>query len=160
MKVSLGVSLGDESAKNTRDCEGIRAMFLYPDQKAQTNFLTALKVWVSPPPISVITTQTALAVRGSTIHRSPPPSQDLGAKREKQPLWWLSRGDITRIPRGVTVAPQKDMCPLPTFFKRWLPTSHEQAPAINPVLVCATCRRRYNTIRHRWILAKLSDKVT
>ena len=50
----------------------------------------AVKVWVSPPPLSVLTTQNALTNRKYIIHRSPPLSQNFGAKKYKQPLKWLS----------------------------------------------------------------------
>ena len=65
MKVSLGGSV--------RENQGTRANFQHLqsilEQNLQMNFITALKV--SPPPISVLTTQTVLTDRLSTIHRSP-----------------------------------------------------------------------------------------
>ena len=54
------------------------------------NLIVAIKDWLSLPPISVLTTYTALIDWQNIICRSSPPSQIFGAKRQKQPLRWLS----------------------------------------------------------------------
>ena len=72
MKVSLGGSLrlkreqaGAGRLKSVQGCkQAWRRCFSTPTacwlQKAQTNFIIAIRVWVSPPPVSVLTIQTAL----------------------------------------------------------------------------------------------------
>ena len=69
---------------------GTRVMFLCPQylclQKVQMNSILVVKVEVLPPPISVLTTQTALTDSQSIILKSSPPSQNVGAKRQKHPL--------------------------------------------------------------------------
>ena len=88
MKVSLGGSLRHESARTWQWCFSIPTNSWV--QKVQTNSIIAVKVHVSLPPISVLTTQTALTDWQNIIRRFPLLSQNVGAKRQKQPLRWLS----------------------------------------------------------------------
>ena len=68
-KVSPGSSLGRQGTSTHRQWV----------QKVQTNLITTI-IWVSPPPMNILTTQTALADWLNTIHRSPPPSQNFETK--------------------------------------------------------------------------------
>ena len=54
-------------------------------QKVQINVVTTGTVQVSPPPMSVVTTQTALK-NEQIPFLGPHPSQNVGAKSQKQPL--------------------------------------------------------------------------
>ena len=54
------------------------------------NLFRVVKVWVSPPPINVLTSQTASYILKNIIHRLPLPSHNFGKKRQKQPLGGLS----------------------------------------------------------------------
>ena len=59
-------------------------------QKVQMNSTVAIKVPVCPPPINVLTTQTALTDWQKIIRESPPLSKKIGTQMQKQPLRWLS----------------------------------------------------------------------
>ena len=50
-------------------------------KKVQMNSIIAVKIRISSKPISVLTTQTALTDIQNIICRSPPPSQNFGAKK-------------------------------------------------------------------------------
>ena len=74
MKVSLGGSgTRLQLCKSKRQCLQV--------QKFQMNSITALKIWVSPSPISVLTDQTILIDWQNIIRRFLPSSQNFGATR-------------------------------------------------------------------------------
>ena len=77
---SFTMWLEHESAK-AGDCDNNVSASPPPRvQKVQMNSIIAITFFVSPPPISVLTTQTALTDRQSIIHRFPPPFQNSGTK--------------------------------------------------------------------------------
>ena len=72
-------------------------------KKFKMNLIIGVKVWVSPQPISALTTQTALTDWKKIIHRSPPPSQKVWGKKQKQPLRWLSTNQKEQLDKKLFI---------------------------------------------------------